>query len=72
MLATVRAAAWAICGGLVIAYLFFVAIGGVDPGTAWIASLVVAGLAALWLAHAWRALVFGGSSNRADRERRGF
>jgi hypothetical protein len=72
MFANVKAAVWAVCGGLVIAYLFFVAIGGVDPVTARTASFVVIGLAALWLAHAWRGLVHGGGSNRADRERRGF
>lgn len=72
MVATVKAALWAICGGVVIAYLFFVAIGGVNPITAQTASFVVAGLAALWLARSWRALLHGGSSSRADRERRGF
>jgi hypothetical protein len=72
MVANVKAAAWAVCGGLVIAYLFFVAIGGVNPATATTATFVVLGLAALWLAHAWRGLIHGGGSSRADRERRGF
>jgi hypothetical protein len=72
MVANVKAALWAVCGGVVIAYLFFVAIGGVNPVTATTASFVVVGLAALWLAHAWRGLMHGGSSSRADRERRGF
>lgn len=72
MINSVKAFAWAVCGGLVIAYLFFVAIGGVNPVTARTASFVVLGLAALWLAHAWRALLHGGASSRADRERRGF
>jgi hypothetical protein len=72
MVANVKAAVWAVCGGVVIAYLFFVAIGGVNPVTAKTASFVVLGLAALWLAHAWRGLIRGGASSRADRERRGF
>lgn len=72
MLGGVKAFAWAVCGGLVIAYLFFIAIGGVNPATARTASFVVAGLAILWLAHAWRSLFHGGASSRADRERRGF
>jgi hypothetical protein len=72
MFGGVKAFAWAVCGGLVIAYLFFVVIGGVDPGTARTASFVVAGLALAWLAHAWRSLLDGGTSSRADRERRGF
>jgi hypothetical protein len=72
MIANVRAAVWAVCGGLVIAYLFFVAIGGVNPVTATTASFVVIGLAALWLAHAWRGLIHGAGSSRSDRERRGF
>jgi branched-subunit amino acid ABC-type transport system permease component len=72
MLGGVKSFAWAVCGGLVIAHLFFVAIGGVNPVTARTASLVVAGLAVLWLTHAWRSLLHGATSSRADRERRGF
>jgi uncharacterized membrane protein len=72
MIATMKAFAWAVCGGLVIAYLFFVAIGGVDPVTAGAASLVVLALGGLWLSHAWRTVLHGGASSRADRERRGF
>jgi hypothetical protein len=63
---------WAIIGALVVLYLFFVAVGGVDPGEdpAWaIAALV---LATLWLAHSWRRLWSGGASPTSDRERRGF
>jgi hypothetical protein len=63
---------WAIIGALVVLYLFFVAVGGVDPGEdpAWaIAALV---LALLWLAHSWRRLWAGGASPTSDRERRGF
>jgi len=62
----------AICGALPVLYLFFVAIGGVDPteDTVWtIAALI---LALIWLAYSWRRLVIGGASPTADRERRGF
>ena len=61
-----------ICGALVVLYLFFVAVGGVDPtdDKGWtIAALV---LAILWLAYSWRRLWAGGASPSADRERRGF
>ncbi len=63
---------WALIGALVVVYLFFVAIGGVDPDEepGWaIAALV---LAVLWLAHSWKRLWSGGASPAADRERRGF
>ena len=62
----------ALCGALVVLYLFFVAVGGVDPteDTGWtIAALV---LALVWLAYSWRRLWSGGASPTADRERRGF
>ncbi len=62
----------ALCGALVVLYLFFVAIGGVDPteNTGWtIAALV---LALVWLAYSWRRLWRGGASPMSDRERRGF
>ena len=61
-----------ICGALVVLYLFFIAVGGVDPteDTGWtIAALV---LAVLWLAYSWRRLWAGGASPASDRERRGF
>ena len=61
-----------LCGALVVLYLFFIAIGGVDPTDTegWtIAALV---LAIIWLAYSWRRLWSGGASPSADRERRGF
>ena len=61
-----------ICGALVVLYLFFVAVGGVDPteDPGWtIAALV---LALVWLAYSWRRLWAGGASPASDRERRGF
>ena len=63
---------FALCGALVVLYLFFVVAGGVDPGdhTGWsIAALV---LAVVWLVHSWRRLWTGGASPPPDRERRGF
>jgi hypothetical protein len=63
---------WALCGALVVLYLFFVVAGGVDPGdhTGWSVAALV--LAILWLAHSWRRLLGGGASPSVDRERRGF
>ena len=62
----------ALCGALVVLYLFFVAISGAElaeePGWA-IAALV---LALIWLAASWRRLLAGGASPMGDRERRGF
>lgn len=66
------AAFWAIIGSIVVIYLFFVALGGVDPGDAEVATIIVLVLAVLWLGHAWRRLLKGGSSPIGDRERRGF
>ena len=68
----VRAAFWAIIGSIVVIYLFFLALGGIDPGDAKVATIVVLVLAVLWLAHAWRRLITGGSSPVGDRERRGY
>lgn len=72
-ISNVRAALWAACGAIVVLFIFFAAIGGIDPGEAEIATLVIAVLALLWLAHSWRRL-FGDSEGGAqtDRERRGF
>ena len=70
--ATIATFLFALCGALVVVYLFFAAIGGVDPSDdlGWtIAALV---LAVLWLAYSWRRLLAGGASPAADRERRGF
>jgi ATP/ADP translocase len=62
----------ALCGALVVVYLFFVAVSGSElaeePGWA-IAALV---LALIWLAASWRRLLAGGASPKGDRERRGF
>jgi hypothetical protein len=69
----VIAAAWALCGGLVVLYLFFIALDAVDPTEARAASIVVLVLAVAWLAHAWHRLYTPcGHVSRSDRERRGF
>lgn len=67
-----RAAFWAIIGSIVVIYLFFVALGGIEPGDAEVATIIVLALAVLWLAHAWRRLIKGSSSPVGDRERRGY
>jgi protein-S-isoprenylcysteine O-methyltransferase Ste14 len=63
----------ALCGGLAVLYLFFVAIGTVDVGDAMVATIGAVVLALIWLIAFWRrmktnALVV----QRPDRERRGF
>lgn len=65
-------ALWALIGGLVVGYLFFVVLGDVNPGNAPVASGIALGLAVLWLAHSWRRLLVGSRSPVGDRERRGF
>ena len=67
-----QAALWAVIGAIVVLYLFFIALGGVDPGDAKVATIIIAVLALLWLAHAWRRIWAGGYSSATDRERRGF
>ena len=62
----------ALCGGLVVMYLFFAAIGGFDIGDEPVWTIVVLVLAVVWLAASWQRLVAGGASPRGDRERRGF
>ena len=63
---------FALCGALVVVYLFFVALGGVDPSDepVWAVAALILGL--IWLAHSWKRLWSGNTSPRADRERRGF
>jgi hypothetical protein len=63
----------AMCGGLVVLYVFFAAIGAIDVGNAVAATGAAIVLALVWLAAYWyrmrtNALV----AQRPDRERRGF
>ena len=71
-LSTLQATLWALIGAAVVLYLFFAALGTVDPGDAKGATIAVAVLAVLWLLHSWRRLWAGGFSAQTDRERRGF
>lgn len=72
-MSNVRAFLWALTGSAVVLFIFFAAVGGIDPAEAWIATVVVAVLAVLWILHA-RSRLFGNSdaSSQTDRERRGF
>jgi hypothetical protein len=47
---------WAACGGIVILFIFFAALGAIDPSEAVEVTAVVLVLAVLWSAHAWRDL----------------
>jgi hypothetical protein len=47
---------WAVCGAIVLLFIFFAALGAVEPEDALVLTIVVLALAVLWLAHAWRGL----------------
>jgi hypothetical protein len=47
---------WAACGTIVVLFIFFAALGAVEPGDAIALTIAVLALAVLWLAHAWRGL----------------
>ena len=65
--------AFAICGGLVVLYVFFVAIGTINIGDAAVATIAAVVLACIWLFGFWRRLQTGAEMvTRPDRERRGF
>lgn len=64
---------WALIAAAIVLFIFFAAFGGFDPAEAKTTSVVVAALAVLWLAHAWKRLFSNqNSSPRSDRERRGY
>jgi hypothetical protein len=64
---------FAICGGLVVIYVFFAVFGAFSPGDAVAASLVALALGAVWLIGYWQRLRTGAARiQRGDRERRGF
>lgn len=73
-LTTLRAALWALTGAAVILFIFFAAVGGIDPTEAGVVSIAIAVLAILWLVHFLRrrAVADDPRVNRTDRERRGF
>ncbi|MFL5884076.1 MAG: hypothetical protein ACJ77M_03315 [Thermoleophilaceae bacterium] len=67
------AAALAICGGLVVVYIFFWAFGAFSLGDAAAATVVVVVLGLLWLAGFYYRVRTGAFFiTRRDRERRGF
>jgi hypothetical protein len=47
---------WAACGTVVVLFIFFAALGAIEPEDATELTVVVLALAVLWLAHAWRGL----------------
>ena len=64
---------FAICGGLVVIYVFFALIGAVDPLQAVVASVVALVLALVWLVGYWQRQRSGGRNlSRGERQRRGF
>lgn len=69
-----RAFLWAFVGAVVLLFVFFVALGGIDPTEAKVATVMVAVLALAWLAHSWRRLTSKdtGHISHGDRERRGY
>jgi hypothetical protein len=63
----------AMCGGIVVLYVFFVAIGTVDLGDAVATTVGVVVLALIWLAtYGYRQKTNALVAQRRDRERRGF
>jgi putative flippase GtrA len=63
----------AMCGGLAVLYVFFVAIGTVDVGDAMVATIGAIVLALIWLIAFWRRMKTNALvAQRPDRERRGF
>jgi hypothetical protein len=56
VLESVSHAFWAVCGAIVLLFIFFAALGAVEPDEALELTIVVLALAVLWLAHAWRGL----------------
>jgi hypothetical protein len=63
----------AFCGGLVVMFLFFAAIGAVNLGDAIGFTIAAIALTGVWLLGAYQRFRTGGSLvTRPDRERRGF
>jgi hypothetical protein len=56
LLNTLVHAFWATCGAIVLLFIFFAALGAVEPSDALELTIFVLALAVLWLAHAWRGL----------------
>jgi hypothetical protein len=47
---------WGACAAIVLLFIFFAALGAIDPVEAIAITAVVVALAVLWLAHAWSGL----------------
>jgi ABC-type transport system involved in cytochrome bd biosynthesis fused ATPase/permease subunit len=63
----------AMCGGLVVLYVFFVVIGAIDIGDAAVTTGAAIVLALIWLvAYRYRMRTNAQALQRPDRERRGF
>ena len=70
---TAIVAATSICGGLVIVFLFFWALGAINVKDAGVLAVTAVVLAAVWMAgFAYRHRVESQQSVRHERERRGF
>jgi fatty acid desaturase len=65
---------WALVAGVVVAYVFFLALGAFGSAEVGLLTVVVIVLAVLWIAHAIRAARVADRDPgvRAQRERRGF
>jgi VIT1/CCC1 family predicted Fe2+/Mn2+ transporter len=63
---------WSLCGGVVVLFLFFFVLGGIDPTESTLLSVIIAALALAWLGHSWRTIWRPVGSPRDDRQRRGF
>jgi hypothetical protein len=47
---------WALCGTVVVLFIFFAALGAIEPSEAEEVTVVVLVLTVVWSAHAWRGL----------------
>lgn len=63
---------WALIAGVVVAYVFFLALGAFGSSEAGLLTAVVVALAALWIGHAFYAARHSTQEQRHERERRGF
>ena len=47
---------WSVCGVVVVLFIFFAALGAIEPSEAVEVTVIVLVLTVLWTAHAWRGL----------------
>jgi ABC-type transport system involved in cytochrome bd biosynthesis fused ATPase/permease subunit len=55
-LSSLTHAFWPVCGAVVVLFIFFAALGAIEPSEAVEVTVVVLVLTVLWSAHAWRGL----------------